>query len=97
MNESNYVTYTTGDFDLRPQVTRLKGMKFDSLVFGGDYMDSVIRCFRKSAVNDRLLTRMDLYYPLVCLTAVYPFGHDHIRDNQIHKLFFQIFNRFLTT
>jgi branched-chain amino acid transport system substrate-binding protein len=41
VNEGKYVTFQTGDFDLRPQVTRLKEFKFDGLVFGGVYMDGV--------------------------------------------------------
>jgi branched-chain amino acid transport system substrate-binding protein len=41
VNDGKYVTYTTGDFDMRPQVTRLKGFEFDGIVFGGVYMDGV--------------------------------------------------------
>ena len=37
VNENNYVTFQTNDFDMRPQVTRLKSLKFDGIVFGGDY------------------------------------------------------------
>jgi branched-chain amino acid transport system substrate-binding protein len=41
VNEGRYATFTTNDFDMSPQVTRLKELKFDGLVFGGVYMDGV--------------------------------------------------------
>jgi branched-chain amino acid transport system substrate-binding protein len=41
INEGNYVTYQTQDFDYGPQVTKLKGMDFDGIAFGGLYFDAV--------------------------------------------------------
>ena len=57
VNEGDYVTFQTNDFDMRPQVTRLKGLKFDGLVFGGVWMDGVT--FIKEA------RRQDLNQPMV--------------------------------
>jgi branched-chain amino acid transport system substrate-binding protein len=37
VNEGSFVTYQTNDFDMRPQVTKLKGMSFDGIAFGGVY------------------------------------------------------------
>jgi branched-chain amino acid transport system substrate-binding protein len=39
-NEGNYITYQHGDFDMRAQVTKLKGYKFDGIVLGSLYMDA---------------------------------------------------------
>jgi len=57
VNEGKYVTYTTNDFDMSPQVTRLKGMEFDGLVFGGVYMDAVtfIKEARRQGVNQPMV------------------------------------------
>jgi len=57
VNEGKYVTYQTGDFDMKPQVTRLKGFKFDGLVFGGIYMDGVtfIKEARRQEVNQPMV------------------------------------------
>ncbi len=41
INEGSYVTYQTNDFDFGPQVTKLKGMDFDGIAFGGLYFDAV--------------------------------------------------------
>jgi branched-chain amino acid transport system substrate-binding protein len=41
INEGNYVTFQTKDFDFGPQVTKLKGMDFDGIAFGGLYFDGV--------------------------------------------------------
>jgi len=41
VNEDNPVTFQTGDFDMRPQVTKLKSLNFDGIVFGGNYQDGV--------------------------------------------------------
>jgi branched-chain amino acid transport system substrate-binding protein len=57
VNEGDYVTFQTNDFDMRPQVTRLKGIKFDGLVFGGVWMDGIT--FVKEA------RRQDLNQPMV--------------------------------
>lgn len=68
VNEGNYVTYTTGDFDMRPQVTKLKNMQFDGLVFGGVYMDGVtfIKEARRQGVNQPMVggnPLMSLQFP----------------------------------
>lgn len=41
VNEGAYVTFQIKDFDFRPQVTKLKGMDFDGIAFGGLYFDAV--------------------------------------------------------
>ena len=41
VNEGDYITYQTNDFDFTPQVTKLKGMDFDGIAFGGVYFDAV--------------------------------------------------------
>jgi branched-chain amino acid transport system substrate-binding protein len=69
VNEDNYVTYQTNDFDMRPQVTRLKNMKFDGLVFGGVYMDGVtfIKEARRQDVNQPMVAGnpiMHLLFPI---------------------------------
>jgi len=68
VNEGNYVTFQTNDFDMRPQVTRLKGMTFDGLVFGGVYMDGVtfIKEARRQGVNQPMVAGnpiMHLLFP----------------------------------
>ncbi len=68
VNEGNYVTYTTGDFDMRPQVTKLKSMQFDGLVFGGLYMDGVtfIKEARRQGLNQPMVggnPLMSLQFP----------------------------------
>ncbi len=68
VNEGDYVTYTTGDFDMRPQVTKLKNMQFDGLVFGGVYMDGVtfIKEARRQGVNQPMMggnPLMSLQFP----------------------------------
>ena len=69
VNEGDYVTYQTNDFDMRPQVTKLKGMKFDGLVFGGVYMDGVtfIKEARRQDVNQPMVAGnpiMHLLFPI---------------------------------
>jgi branched-chain amino acid transport system substrate-binding protein len=68
VNEGNYVTYTTGDFDMRPQITRLKSMQFDGIVFGGVYMDGVtfIKEARRQGLNQPMVggnPLMSLQFP----------------------------------
>ena len=41
VNEGNYITFQIKDFDFSPQVTKLKGMDFDGIAFGGLYFDAV--------------------------------------------------------
>jgi branched-chain amino acid transport system substrate-binding protein len=57
VNDGKYVTYQTGDFDMRAQVTRLKDFKFDGMVFGGVYSDAVtfIKEARRQGVNQPMV------------------------------------------
>jgi len=57
VNEGNYVTFQIKDFDFGPQVTKLKGMDFDGIAFGGLYFDAVTFC--------KELRRQGLSQPLV--------------------------------
>ena len=57
VNEESPVTFQTGDFDMRPQVTKLKSLNFDGIVFGGNYQDGVT--FIKEA------RRQDVKQPMV--------------------------------
>jgi branched-chain amino acid transport system substrate-binding protein len=41
VNDGAFVTYQTSDFDMRPQVTKLKAMQFDGIAFGGVYFDAI--------------------------------------------------------
>lgn len=41
VNEGNFVTFQTKDIDFSAQVTKLKSMKFDGLIFGGAYPDAI--------------------------------------------------------
>jgi len=71
VNEGKYVTYQTGDFDLKPQVTRLKGFKFDGIVFGGIYMDGVtfIKEARRQEVNQPMVSGNPLMHSLFPIRA----------------------------
>lgn len=69
VNAGKYVTYSTSDFDMKPQVTRLKGFKFDGIVFGGVYMDGVtfIKEARRQGVNQPMVAGnplMHLLFPI---------------------------------
>ena len=57
VNEESPVTFQTGDFDMRPQVTKLKSLNFEGIVFGGNYQDGVT--FIKEA------RRQDVKQPMV--------------------------------
>ena len=57
VNEGAFITYQTNDFDMKPQVTKLKGMEFDGIAFGGVYFDAIT--FVKE------LRRQGLHQPLV--------------------------------
>jgi branched-chain amino acid transport system substrate-binding protein len=57
VNEGAYVTFQIQDFDFRPQVTKLKGLEFDGIAFGGLYFDAVTFC--------KELRRQGLQQPLV--------------------------------
>ena len=68
VNLGNFVTYSTGDFDMKPQVTKLKGMTFDGLVFGGLYKDGItfIKEARRQGLNQPMVAGnplMSLLYP----------------------------------
>jgi branched-chain amino acid transport system substrate-binding protein len=41
VNEGNFLTFQTRDFDYAPQVTKLKGMDFDGIAFAGLWFDAV--------------------------------------------------------
>ena len=41
VNEGSFVTFQTKDIDFSAQVTKLKSMKFDGLIFGGAYPDAI--------------------------------------------------------
>lgn len=41
VNEGNYLTFQSRDIDFSAQVTKLKGMQFDGIAFGGFYTDGV--------------------------------------------------------
>jgi branched-chain amino acid transport system substrate-binding protein len=41
VNEGAFVTYQTKDFDMRPQVTKLKAYDFQGIAFGGVYFDAI--------------------------------------------------------
>jgi branched-chain amino acid transport system substrate-binding protein len=41
VNEGNFVTFQTKDLDFSAQVTQLKTLKFDGLLFGGAYPDAI--------------------------------------------------------
>lgn len=40
VNEGNFITFQTGDFDMRAQVTKLKGYKFDGILIGSLYTEA---------------------------------------------------------
>jgi branched-chain amino acid transport system substrate-binding protein len=58
VNEGNYITYQHGDFDMRAQVTKLKGYNFDGIVFGGLYMDcaTFIKEARRQGLSQPLMS-----------------------------------------
>jgi branched-chain amino acid transport system substrate-binding protein len=41
VNEGDFISFQTTDFDIRPQVTKLKNMDFDGVAFGGIYFDAI--------------------------------------------------------
>ncbi|TET86475.1 MAG: ABC transporter substrate-binding protein [Desulfobacteraceae bacterium] len=69
VNEGKYVTFSTHDFDMRPQITRLKGFEFDGIVFGGVYNDGItfIKEARRQGVNQPMVAGnplMHLLFPI---------------------------------
>lgn len=40
VNDGNFLTFQTGDFDMRAQVTKMKGYKFDGIVIGALYTEA---------------------------------------------------------
>ena len=57
VNENDHVTYQTKDFDMKPQVTKLKGMEFEGIAFGGIYSDAVtfIKELRRQGLKQPLV------------------------------------------
>jgi len=57
VNEGAYLTYQTNDFDMKPQVTKLKGMEFDGIAFGGVYFDAItfVKELRRQGLNQPLV------------------------------------------
>jgi branched-chain amino acid transport system substrate-binding protein len=57
VNEGAYTTYQTKDFDFGPQVTKLKGMDFDGIAFGGVYFDAITfsKELRRQGLNQKLV------------------------------------------
>jgi branched-chain amino acid transport system substrate-binding protein len=69
VNEGKYITFQTGDFDMKPQVTRMKDFKFDGMVFGGVYGDGVtfIKEARRQGLNQPMVAGnplMHLLFPI---------------------------------
>ena len=66
VNQGKFVTYSTHDFDMSPQVTRLKGFEFDGLVFGGVYDDGVtfIKEARRQNLNQPMVAGNPLMHSL---------------------------------
>jgi branched-chain amino acid transport system substrate-binding protein len=57
VNKDGFVTFSTGDFDMKPQVTKLKTLNFDGIVFGGLYKDGVtfIKEARRQELNQPMV------------------------------------------
>ena len=69
VNMKNPATYQTGDFDMAPQVTKLKGLDFDGVIFGGVYMDAVtfMKEFRRQGMKQPMMGGNPLlseYFPV---------------------------------
>lgn len=69
VNEGKYITFQTGDFDMKPQVTRMKDFKFDGIVFGGVYSDGItfIKEARRQGINQPMVAGnplMHLLFPI---------------------------------
>lgn len=58
VNEGKYITFQHGDFDMRAQVTKLKGYKFDGIVIGALYDDcaTFLKQARRQGVNQPLMS-----------------------------------------
>ncbi len=71
VNAGKFVTYTTGDFDMSPQVTRLKSFDFDGIVFGGVYADGVtfIKEARRQGLNQPMVAGNPLMHSLFPMRA----------------------------
>ncbi len=68
VNEGDYITYQTNDFDMKPQVTNLKGMEFDGIAFGGVYFDAItfVKELRRQGLKQPLVGGspfMNEYFP----------------------------------
>lgn len=57
VNEGSFVTFQTGDIDFSAQVTSLKALKFDGLIFGGAYPDAIgfIKEARRQGLNQPMV------------------------------------------
>jgi len=58
VNEGKYITFQHGDFDMRAQITKLKGYKFDGIVIGALYDDcaTFLKQARRQGVNQPLMS-----------------------------------------
>lgn len=58
VNEGKYITFQHGDFDMRAQVTKLKGYKFDGIVIGALYDDcaTFLKQARRQGLNQPLMS-----------------------------------------
>jgi branched-chain amino acid transport system substrate-binding protein len=58
VNEGKYITYQHGDYDMKAQVTKLKGYTFDGIVFGGLYMDcaTFLKEARRQGIKQPLMS-----------------------------------------
>jgi len=58
VNEGKYITFQHGDFDMRGQVTKLKGYKFDAIVLGALYDDcaTFLKEARRQGVTQPLMS-----------------------------------------
>ena len=58
VNEGKYITFQHGDFDMRGQVTKLKGYKFDAIVLGALYDDcaTFLKEARRQGITQPLMS-----------------------------------------
>jgi len=57
VNDGAFITYQTSDFDMRPQVTKLKAYDFQGIAFGGVYFDAITfsKELRRQGFNQNLV------------------------------------------
>jgi branched-chain amino acid transport system substrate-binding protein len=65
VNEGAYVTFTTKDLDFSAQVTRLRGMQFDGIAFGGVHHDAAnfLKEARRQGVKQPLVVAPCTFWP----------------------------------